>query len=90
MGGVVVDHDVQLAPRVGLGDVLEERQEFLVAMPRVAGVGHLAGGDLECGEQGGGAVPDVVVGLPFRVMPTFGVMPTGDVSCLVGVVPGLD
>ena len=62
VGGVVVDHHVQLAPRVGLGDLLEEPQELLVPVPVVAGVDHLAGGDLERGEQGGGAVPDVVVG----------------------------
>ena len=35
-----------------------------MAVPRVAGVGDLAGGDLQRGEQGGGAVADVVVGLP--------------------------
>ena len=33
-----------------------------MAVPRVAGVGDLPGGDLQRGEQGGGAVPDVVVG----------------------------
>ena len=49
VGGVVVDHHVQLAPRVGLGDLLEEPQELLVAVPVVAGVDHLAGGDLERG-----------------------------------------
>ena len=53
-------------PRVGLGDLLEEAQELLVAVPRVAGVGDLAGGDLQRGEQGGGAVADVVVGLLLR------------------------
>ena len=69
VGGVVVDHDVQFAPRVGLGDLLEEPQELLVAVPVVAGVDHLAGGDLECGEQGGGAVPDVVVGAAGAARP---------------------
>ena len=49
-------------PRVGLRDLLEEPQELLVPVPRVAGVGDLAGGDLQCGEQRGGAVADVVVG----------------------------
>ena len=62
VGGVVVHHDVQLAARVGLGDLLEEAQELVVAVPRVAGVGDLAGRDLQGGEQGGGAVPLVVVG----------------------------
>ena len=40
-----------------------------MAVPRVAGVGDLAGGDLQRGEQGGGAVPDVVVGLPSPAGP---------------------
>jgi len=39
VGGVVVDHDVQLATRMGLRDVFEETQELLVPVPRVAGVG---------------------------------------------------
>ena len=34
VGGVVVAHDVQLHPRVGLGDQLEEGEELLVAVPR--------------------------------------------------------
>jgi hypothetical protein len=63
---VVIDHDVQLRARVGLGDLLEELEELGVAVPRVAGVGHLAGGDLQGGEQGGGAVPDIVMGLLLR------------------------
>jgi len=44
------------------GDELEEGEELLVAVPVVAGVGHPAGGHLQGGEQGGGAVTDVVVG----------------------------
>jgi hypothetical protein len=35
-----------------------------VAMARMAGLGHLAGGHLQGGKQGGGAVPEVVVGAP--------------------------
>jgi hypothetical protein len=56
-------YDVQLAPWVGLRDLHEELQELLVAMPRVAGVGHLASGNLRRREQGCGAVPHVVVHL---------------------------
>ena len=48
-------------PWIGLGDLLEEAQELLVAVPGQAGVDDLAGGDLEGGEQRGGAVADVVV-----------------------------
>jgi len=36
-----------------------------VAVARLAGVGDVAGGDLQRGEQGGGAVPAVVVGAPL-------------------------
>lgn len=34
VGGVVVDDQVQLAPRVGLGDLAQEGQELLVAVAR--------------------------------------------------------
>ena len=44
VGVVVVHHDVQLAPRVGLGDLLQEVQELGLAVPVVALVDHLAGG----------------------------------------------
>ncbi len=44
VGAVVVAHDVQLAARVGGGDLLEEAQELPVAMPREAGCNDLAGG----------------------------------------------
>ena len=65
MGAVVVQHDVQVRAGMGGGDLFEEAQEFLVAVPGVAGVrGDLPGGDLQGGEQGGGAVPHVVVGAP--------------------------
>jgi hypothetical protein len=66
VGGVVVADDVQLDTGMGFGDQLQERQELGVGVPRIAGVGgDLAGGDLECGEQAGGAVADVIVGLLF-------------------------
>jgi hypothetical protein len=48
---------------VGPGDVFEERQEFLVAVTRFADPGDLAGGNVQRGEQRGGAVADVVVGV---------------------------
>lgn len=34
VGGVVVGHDVQLHPRVGLGDLCEELEELLMAWPK--------------------------------------------------------
>jgi hypothetical protein len=66
VGGVVVAHEVQLRLGAGLGDLFEEAQELLVAMPGVAGVGDLAGGDLQRGEQRGDAVAEVVIGLALR------------------------
>jgi len=66
VGVVVVQYDVQLPARVGGGDLLEEVEELGLAVPVVALVGHLAGSDLECGEQGGGAVALVVVSRSLR------------------------
>jgi hypothetical protein len=60
--GVVVHDQVRLLVGVGAGEVAEEDQELLVSVPRFAHAGDLVGGDFECGEQAGGAVPDVVVG----------------------------
>ena len=54
---VVVD-DVAVGPL----DLLEERQELLVPMPRLERRGDLAGGDVQRREQRRGAVPVVVVG----------------------------
>ena len=66
VGGVVVHDQVDLGAvagvGVGPGQVFQEAQELLVAVPVLADPGDLAGGDLERGEQGGGAVADVVVG----------------------------
>ena len=63
MSGVVVTDHVQVLAGMG-GSLLQEAQE-LAAVAGVACAGDRAGGDLQHGEQGGGAVADVVVGLPF-------------------------
>ena len=63
MRGLVIAHDVQRSAGIGPGDLAQEPQEFLVPVPGVAGVGDLAGGHLQGGEQRGCAVPDVVMGL---------------------------
>ncbi len=63
---VVVHHQVQLPCGVGASDLLQERKELLVPMPRLARRRHGAGGDFQGGEQGGGAVALVVVGLLLR------------------------
>jgi len=63
MGGIVVDDEVQIARlRRGAVDVAQELQELLVAVALEAAADHLAGGDVEGGKQGRGAVPLVVVG----------------------------
>ena len=63
--GVVVHHQVQLLVGIGPGDLLEEPQELLVAVPGQAVPGDLSGRDVQGREQGGGAVTDVVVGAPL-------------------------
>ena len=57
---------MQLPARPGGGDLLEERQKRLMAVPRLALVQDLPGGDLQGGEQGGGPGPDIVVGALLR------------------------
>jgi hypothetical protein len=66
VGGVVVDHHVQLAAGIGGGDLAEEGAELLVAVSLGAGVGDPPGGHLQRREQRGGAVPEVVEGQPLR------------------------
>lgn len=64
VGGVVVQHGGEFHARVGGGDLLQEAQELLTAMARVAGVGaDPPRGQFKGGEQGGGSVALVVVGL---------------------------
>jgi len=50
VGGVVVADHVQFGGGVGGGGLLEELEEFLVAVVGVASVGHLAGGGVQGGE----------------------------------------
>ena len=65
-----VQDDAQLRVRVGGGDLLPEPQELLVPVPGIAGVdGDLPDGDLQGGEQGGGAVALVVMGAPLGGSP---------------------
>src|SRR4051794_16304555 len=63
--GVVVHHQVQFTLGIGLGDLFEEAQELLMPVPRLTGRGEVAGGDLQRGEQRGGAVPHIVVAAPL-------------------------
>ena len=64
VGAQVVEHQVQLE-LVGhlVVDAVEEVAELDGTMPAMQLADDLAGGDVEGGEQRGGAVPSVVVGL---------------------------
>ena len=62
VGTVVVDDEVDIEVRGHVGiDVPEEAQEFLVAVARLALGEDLAGGKVQGGEEGGGAVAGVAV-----------------------------
>ena len=68
MGAVIVDDevDIEVPGHVGV-DVLQEAQKLLMTMPRLALGEHLAGGHVEGGEEGGGAVTDVAMRDAFDV-----------------------
>ncbi|MFJ8917319.1 hypothetical protein [Amycolatopsis sp. NPDC102389] len=58
-----------LGSRVDLGYPLEESEELAVAVPWAAGIrGDPSGGDLQGGEQRGGAMAFVVVGKAFSLV----------------------
>ena len=62
MRAVVVHDQVNVeVRRHGCFDRAQEAQELLVPVPRLAFGQHLAGEYVQRGEQGGGAVPFVVV-----------------------------
>ena len=66
MGAVVIADPVGIDAGMGLGDLFEEGEELDAGVPRVTGVrADPTGRDLQCGEQLGGAVTDVVLGLSF-------------------------
>ena len=68
VGGVVVGDEVNIEGFGEVGvDVALEGEELLVAMALLALGDELSGGDVEGGEQGGGAVTDVILGDPFDV-----------------------
>ncbi len=54
-------------PRIGLDELVEERDELLVAVLGVAGTGDLAGRDLQRGVEAGRAVALVVMRHPLRL-----------------------
>ena len=68
VGGVVVNDEVDVEVRGHVGiHVLEEAQELLVAMAPLALGEDPAGGNVQGGEEGGGAVADVAVRHAFDV-----------------------
>ena len=68
VGAVVVDDevDVEAGGHAGV-DVLEEAQELLMTMPRLALGDDLAGGHVQGGKEVGGAMADVAVRDAFDV-----------------------
>jgi hypothetical protein len=65
VGAVVVADQVQVQPAGDGGvDELEETQELLVAVPPLVLGDHRASGQVQGGEQAGGAVPHVVMRHP--------------------------
>jgi len=84
VGTVVVHHqmDVQVLGQ-GLLDLAQKAQELLVAVAGLALVDHLPCGHFQGGEQGGGAVADVVMGNFLHVTQAHG-------QQWLGAVQGLD
>lgn len=72
-GGVIVDDQMNIEFfRYGVIDALEELKELLMAMTCLALRQDSAGGDVERGEQGGGAMANVVVGGSFDISQSHG------------------
>ena len=66
--GVVVDDEMNIEVHGDVGlDVAQELEELLVTMTGLALGHHFPGGDIQRREEGGGAVPLVVVRHPFHV-----------------------
>jgi hypothetical protein len=61
MRPVIVADQMQLPPAVAAGQRIEEFDELSLAMAPITTAVHFAAGDLQCGEQTGGAVALVVV-----------------------------
>ena len=53
---------MHMETRTHLFQVAQKGEELLMAVAGLALRQHLAGGDIEGGEQRGGAMPDVVLG----------------------------
>jgi hypothetical protein len=69
-------------PRVAPRHQLQELEEFLVTVPGVGLAGHLASGDVEGGEERGGAVAQIVVGAPLHLTGTHGQQRLGPIEGL--------
>lgn len=65
----IVEHDMQFAVRIGGHDAVHESQELDAAAALLVGGDDLSSRHLEGGEQRGGAVPGVVVGLAAKCPP---------------------
>ena len=73
VGGIVVDDQMDIkASRYGLIDAFEKLKKFLMTVACLALRQDGAGGDVESGKQGGGAMANVVVGHSFDVSKSHG------------------
>ena len=67
VGTVIVENKVDV--QAGIGgrvDAIEEPQELLMPMPRLAVRDHSPFENVQSGKQSSGSVPFLVMGLPFR------------------------
>ena len=68
VGGIVVDDQVEFEFwRHRPVQVTQEREELLMAVPRLTFREHSAGGDIQSREQSGGAMADIVMSHAFDV-----------------------
>lgn len=66
VGAVVIHHEMHLQVSRDTGfDGAQEFQKLLAPVPPMQLAHHLAAGDVEGGEQGGGTVAQVVMGTPL-------------------------
>ena len=83
VGGIVVDDQMDIkASRYGLIDAFEKLKKFLMTVACLALRQDGAGGDVESGKQGGGAMANVVVGHSFDVSKSHGQHGLGPVEGL--------
>jgi len=79
--GVIIDNEmhIEILGYAGI-DVSQEGEELLMSVASFALGDHFTVGDIECGEQGSGAVTDVVVGDALDIAQSHGQHRLGSVE----------